>query len=154
MNKILLIYALIILNINTINSEEVNTQLQQQNTNNNVINNQQQVNNNPNELSVSKSNIDQNQTIQNNNQINTLGTSAPQQQVKNINVIDVLFVLFGYVQKGKGIRNYMSHSMWNKYSNYDFEQLFDIVDTELKNIKIELINEDNKQLGTKKLKMN
>ena len=72
----------------------------------------------------------------------------------NINVIDVLFVLFGYVQKGKGIRNYMSHSMWNKYSNYDFEQLFDIVDTELKNIKIELINEDNKQLGTKKLKMN
>ena len=73
----------------------------------------------------------------------------------NINVIDVLFVLFGYVQKGKGIRNYMSHSMWNKYSNYDFEQLFDIVDTELKNIKIELINEDNnKQLGTKKLKIN
>ena len=70
----------------------------------------------------------------------------------NINVIDVLFVLFGYVQKGKGIRNYMSHSMWNKYSNYDFEQLFDIVDTELKNIKIELINEDNKQLGSKKLK--
>jgi len=72
----------------------------------------------------------------------------------NINVIDVMFVLFGYVQKGKGIRNYMSHSMWNKYSNYDFEQLFDIVDTELKNIKIELINEDNKQLGAKKLKIN
>ena len=70
----------------------------------------------------------------------------------NISVIDVLFVIFGYMQKGKGINNYMSHPMWNKYSNYDFEQLFDIVDTELKNIKIELINEDNKQIASKKLK--
>jgi hypothetical protein len=72
----------------------------------------------------------------------------------NISVIDVLNVLFGYVQKCKGIKNYMSHSMWNKYSNYDFEQLFEIVDTELRNIKIELINEDNKQIGTKSLKTN
>ena len=72
----------------------------------------------------------------------------------NISVLDILFVLFGYMQKGKGIRNYMSHPMWNKYSNYDFEQLFEIVDTELKNIKIELINENNKQLGSKKLKIN
>ena len=72
----------------------------------------------------------------------------------NISVIDVLYVLFGYFQKGKGIKNYMSHPMWNKYSNYDFEQLFEIVDTELRNIKIELINEDNKQIGSKKLKTN
>ena len=72
----------------------------------------------------------------------------------NISTIDVLYVLFGYMQKGKGIKNYMSHPMWNKYSNYDFEQLFEIVDTELRNIKIELINEDNKQLGTKTLKTN
>ena len=70
----------------------------------------------------------------------------------NISVIDVLYVLFGYIQKGKGIKNYMSHPMWNKYSNYDFEQLFDIVDSELKNIKIELINENNKNFGSKKLK--
>ena len=70
----------------------------------------------------------------------------------NISVIDVMFVIFGYMQKGKGIKNYMSHPMWNKYSNYDFEQLFDIVDTELKNIKIDLINEGNKHLDTKKLK--
>ena len=70
----------------------------------------------------------------------------------NISVIDVLYVIFGYMQKGKGLKNYMSHPMWNKYSNYDFEQLFEIVDSELKNIKIELINEDNKKLGSKKLK--
>ncbi len=70
----------------------------------------------------------------------------------NISVIDVLYVIFGYMQKGKGLKNYMSHPMWNKYSNYDFEQLFEIVDSELKNIKIELINEDNKKLGYKTLK--
>ena len=70
----------------------------------------------------------------------------------NISVIDVLYVIFGYIQKGKGLKNYMSHPMWNKYSNYDFEQLFEIVDAELKNIKIELINEDNKKIGSKKLK--
>ena len=66
----------------------------------------------------------------------------------SINTIDILFVLIGFFQKGKGMKNYMSHPMWNKYSNYDFEQLFDIVDTELKNIKIEFINENN---GTNKL---
>ena len=70
----------------------------------------------------------------------------------NISVVDVLYVIFGYMQKGKGIKNYMNHPIWNKYSNYDFEQLFDIVDTELKNIKIELINEGNKPIGSKKLK--
>ena len=70
----------------------------------------------------------------------------------NISVIDVMFVIFGYMQKGKGIKNYVSHPLWNKYSNYDFEQLFDIVDTELKNIKIDLINEGNKHLEKKKLK--
>ena len=70
----------------------------------------------------------------------------------NISVIDVMFVIFGYMQKGKGIKNYVSHPLWNKYSNYDFEQLFEIVDTELKNIKIDLINEGNKHLETKKLK--
>ena len=45
----------------------------------------------------------------------------------------------------------MSHPMWNKYSNYDFEQLFDIVDSELKNIKVEFINENNgvKPIGSK-----
>ena len=72
----------------------------------------------------------------------------------DISSIDILYVLFGYIQKGKGIKNYMSHPMWNKYSNYDFEQLFDIVDSELKNIKIDLINGENKKIGTKKLKTN
>ena len=69
----------------------------------------------------------------------------------SINTIDVLFVLIGFFQKGKGIKNYMSHPMWNKYSNYDFEQLFDIVDSELKNIKVEFINENNgvKPIGSK-----
>ena len=72
----------------------------------------------------------------------------------SITSIDVLFVLIGFFQKGKGIKNYMSHQMWNKYSNYDFEQLFDIVDSELKNIKIEFINENNgnKLAGSKTLK--
>ena len=74
----------------------------------------------------------------------------------SINTIDVLFVLIGYFQKGKGIKNYISHPMWNKYSNYDFEQLFEIVDTELKNIKIELINESggNKSKESKSQKIN
>ena len=75
----------------------------------------------------------------------------------SINTIDILFVLIGFFQKGKGMKNYMSHSMWNKYSNYDFEQLFDIVDTELKNTKIEFINENNpssKLIGNKTLKVN
>ena len=52
----------------------------------------------------------------------------------SINTIDILFVLIGFFQKGKGMKNYMSHPMWNKYNNYDFAQLLDIVDTELKNI--------------------
>ena len=75
----------------------------------------------------------------------------------SINTIDILFVLIGFFQKGKGIKNYMSHPMWNKYSNYDFEQLFDIVDTELKNTKVEFINENNtgnKTIGSKSLKVN
>ena len=72
----------------------------------------------------------------------------------NTNTLDILFVLFGYLQKGKGIKNYMNHSMWNKYTNYDFKQLFEIVDDELKNVKIELINEDNKKIGSKMLKIN
>ena len=74
----------------------------------------------------------------------------------SINTIDVLFVLIGFFQKGKGVKNYMSHPMWNKYTNYDFEQLFDIVDTELKNIKVEFINENNngnKLLGSKTQKI-
>ena len=74
----------------------------------------------------------------------------------SINTIDILFVLIGFFQKGKGIKNYMSHPMWNKYSNYDFKELFDIVDTELKNIKIEFINENNtqnKSIGSKTLKV-
>ena len=61
----------------------------------------------------------------------------------SINTIDIIFVLIGFFQKGKGIKNYMSHPMWNKYSNYDFEQLFEIVDSELKNTKIDFINENN-----------
>ena len=75
----------------------------------------------------------------------------------SINTIDILFVLIGFFQKGKGMKNYMSHPMWNKYSNYDFEQLFDIVDTELKNTKVEFINENNtgnKTIGSKSLKVN
>ena len=75
----------------------------------------------------------------------------------SINTIDVLFVLIGFFQKGKGVKNYMSHPMWNKYSNYDFEQLFDIVDTELKNTKVEFINENNigsKSIGNKTQKIN
>ena len=71
----------------------------------------------------------------------------------NICCNDVLFVLFGYFRKGSGIKSYMSHKMWNKYNNYDFEKLFEIVDSELKSVKIELINEDNKQLGSKSLKI-
>jgi hypothetical protein len=71
----------------------------------------------------------------------------------NISTIDVMNVLFGYMQKGKGIKNYKSHSMWNKYSNYDYTQLFEIVDSELKNIKVELINENNSnKINSKKLK--
>ena len=73
----------------------------------------------------------------------------------SINTIDILFVLIGFFQKGKGIKNYMSHPMWNKYSNYDFEQLFDIVDSELKNTKVEFINESNgsKSIGSKMQKV-
>ena len=74
----------------------------------------------------------------------------------SINVLDIIFVLIGFFQKGKGMKNYMSHPMWNKYSNYDFAQLLDIVDTELKNIKVEMINEKNgnKELGNKTAKIN
>ena len=75
----------------------------------------------------------------------------------SINTIDVLFVLIGFFQKGKGVKNYMSHPMWNKYSNYDFEQLFEIVDTELKNTKVEFINDNNignKSIGSKTQKIN
>ena len=73
----------------------------------------------------------------------------------SINTIDILFVLIGFFQKGKGIKNYMSHPMWNKYSNYDFEQLFHIVDSELKNTKVEFINESNrsKSIGSKMQKV-
>ena len=70
----------------------------------------------------------------------------------NVNIIDIINILFGINEGNKDIKCYMSNHLWNKFSNYDYQQIYNICETIIQKGKSNLIdtNFDSK----KKLKLN
>ena len=69
-----------------------------------------------------------------------------------INIIDIINILFGINEGNKDLKCYMSNPLWNKFSNYDYQQIYNICENEIQKSKSLLIdlNIDSK----KKLKIN
>lgn len=76
------------------------------------------------------------------------------QEIKkfNVNIIDIINILFGINEGNKDLKCYMSNNLWNKFSNYDYLQIYNICETIIQKAKSNLIdiNFDSK----KKLKLN
>ena len=70
----------------------------------------------------------------------------------NVNVIDIINILFGINEGNKDLKCYMSNNLWNKFSNYDYQQIYNICENIIQKGKSLLIdtNFDSK----KKLKLN
>ena len=70
----------------------------------------------------------------------------------NVNIIDIINILFGINEGNKDLKCYMSNNLWNKFSNYDYLQIYNICETIIQKAKSNLIdiNFDSK----KKLKLN